>query len=314
MLVLPAAGCDSQVKRRLFDWDISSSGLDPNELGIPPVLMDWFAPAAQTEEGERDIWDDDDDDGGGGGEYETGGGAGGWDDSDDDGFDSFEKKKEEATRSALLNTESELYRVSSELYAASQRRQRGDGDVAEMKLDEPDDRARQDDEYDQRAAMARWYSEQERASKPPFEEWANSFLFLRVEGKKIDLSRSGGGGERGGELDTEEEEEEEEEEIIAIHSDRADEEKEEGGGGGGGGETRGEEKANASCPIHGATINAINSFLANELMNVLFSELATNGPELATNGELGSREDARMDCENKEGIGWTGVELLGSKK
>jgi hypothetical protein len=259
---------------------------------IAPVpAMDWFAPAA-TEEGEGkdgsiDIWDDDD---GGGGEYETAGGGVGWDDSDDDGFGSFEKMKEEATRSALLNTENELYRVAGELYAASLRRQRGEEDVADMRVDEPDDRALQKDESDQGAAMARWYSEQERASKPPFEEWARSFLFLRMEGKKIDVAQSGKDLEKS---EKEEEEEEEEEEIIAIHSDHTCEEDNEGGVREGEREKRWVEKANA-CPVHGAAINAINAFLVNELMNVLFSELTNNG-------QRGSSRDVdRIAREDKE--------------
>ncbi|GMI50811.1 hypothetical protein TeGR_g12752 [Tetraparma gracilis] len=140
--------------------------------------MDWFAPAGSPPAPSAD---------------------GGWASSGDE-LESFEQQQSVAVLSTLRSVEEELLRVSASL----------DVHAAASAASSPPPAAAVDDSPE--AAVQRWYALQARAARPPFEEWAGKFPFLRVEGRGLGLPPAGAGG-GGGEA----EREAEREEVLAEH-------------------------------------------------------------------------------------------------
>jgi hypothetical protein len=100
----------------------------------------------------------------------------------DDGFGLIQDDEEKRTRQALLDTENELYKAADELYSKMSSSPNLQEEAATL--------AKVVDTDDPREAMTRWYAEQERASKPPFEEWVRGFFFLRVVGSSIPIPKN----------------------------------------------------------------------------------------------------------------------------
>jgi hypothetical protein len=97
----------------------------------------------------------------------------------------FEARQTAAISEALEAAENELYEVAlrsnphfPDTSAATTATAGEDEDVSK-----DGDASMYDDSPE--AAVARWYSTQERASKPPYEEWTSAFPFLRVIGTSI---------------------------------------------------------------------------------------------------------------------------------
>ena len=101
---------------------------------------------------------------------------------------SYETKLSQATRETLMRVDDELFTKAEEKFVKDESpADDGSGEGEDEDKNGKGELSRDDDDdYDDpRAAVERWYADQEASARPPYQEWINQFTFLRVVGKGI---------------------------------------------------------------------------------------------------------------------------------